>query len=58
MRVLEQLRRSRYVFFSIAANSQAGMKQDNWRGVVGALHGSGKTHTSTGESLGTGVHIM
>ena len=51
-RDLEQIRRSWYVFFfQLPWLPEAGMQQDNWRGAVGALRGSGKIHTFTNEDI-------
>lgn len=51
-RDLEQIRRSWYVFFfQLPWLPEAGMKQDNWRGAVSALRGSGKIHTFTNEDI-------
>ena len=51
-RDLEQIRRSWYVFFfQLPWIPEAGMRQDNWRGAVGALRGSGKIHTFTNEDI-------
>lgn len=51
-RDLEQLRRSWYVFFfQLPWLPEAGMQQDNWRGAVSALRGSGKIHTFTNEDI-------
>jgi pimeloyl-ACP methyl ester carboxylesterase len=51
-RDLEQIRRSWYVFFfQLPWLPEAGMKQDNWRGAVSALRGSGKIHTFMNEDI-------
>jgi epoxide hydrolase 4 len=51
-RDLEQIRRSWYVFFfQLPWLPEAGMKQDNWRGAVSTLRGSGKIHTFTNEDI-------
>ena len=51
-RDLEQLRRSWYVFFfQLPWLPEAGMKQNDWRGAVSALRGSGKIHTFTNEDI-------
>lgn len=51
-RDLEQVRRSWYVFFfQLPWIPEAGMKQDDWRGAVSALRGSGRIHTFTKEDI-------
>jgi pimeloyl-ACP methyl ester carboxylesterase len=52
LRDLEQIRRSWYVFlFQLPWIPEMGMKQNNWRGAVSALRGSGKIHTFTNEDI-------
>ena len=51
-RDIEQIRRSWYVFFfQLPWLPESGMQQDNWRGAVSALRGSGKIHTFTNEDI-------
>ena len=51
-RDIEQIRRSWYVFFfQLPWIPEMGMKQNNWRGAVGALRGSGKIHTFTNDDI-------
>jgi len=51
-RDLEQIRRSWYVlFFQLPWIPEAGMRQNDWRGAVSALRGSGKIHTFTNEDI-------
>lgn len=51
-RDFEQIRRSWYVFFfQLPWIPEAGMRQNDWRGAVGALRGSGKIHTFTNEDI-------
>ena len=52
MRDFEQIRRSWYVFaFQLPWLPETGMKQNDWRGAVSALRGSGKIHTFTNEDI-------
>jgi epoxide hydrolase 4 len=52
LRDFEQIRRSWYVFlFQLSWIPEAGMKQNNWRGAVRALRGSGKIHTFTDQDI-------
>jgi epoxide hydrolase 4 len=52
LRDFEQIRRSWYVFlFQLPWIPEAGMKQNNWRGAVRALRGSGKIHTFTDQDI-------
>ncbi|HSO11330.1 MAG TPA: alpha/beta hydrolase [Anaerolineales bacterium] len=51
-RDFEQIRRSWYVFFfQLPWIPEAGMRQNDWRGAVGALRGSGKIHSFTNEDI-------
>jgi len=51
-RDFEQMRRSWYIFFfQLPWLPEAGMRADNWRGMVRALRGSGKIHTFTNEDI-------
>ena len=51
-RDIEQIRRSWYVFFfQLPWIPEMGMKQNDWRGAVGALRGSGKIHTFTNDDI-------
>lgn len=51
-RDLEQIRRSRHVFFfQLPWFPERAMSADNWRGAVSALLGSGKIHTFTKEDI-------
>ncbi len=51
-RDFEQIRHSWYVFFfQLPWLPEAGMQQDNWRGAVSTLRGSGKIHTFTNEDI-------
>ncbi|MFT3892058.1 MAG: alpha/beta hydrolase [Anaerolineales bacterium] len=52
LRDLEQMRRSWYVFlFQLPWIPEMGMKQNDWRGAVRALRGSGKIHTFSNEDI-------
>lgn len=52
LRDLEQIRRSWYVFlFQLPWLPEMGMKQNDWRGAVSALRGSGKIHTFSNEDI-------
>ena len=51
-RDLEQLRRSWYIlFFQIPWLPEAGMRAQDWRGMIRALQDSGKAHTFTHEDI-------
>ena len=51
-RDLEQIRRSWYVFFfQLPWIPEAGLKQNNWRGAVGALRGTSKPNSFTDEDI-------
>lgn len=51
-RDLEQIRRSWYVFlFQLPWLPERGMRQNDWRGAVSALRGSGKIHTFDKEDI-------
>ncbi len=48
----EQIRRSWYVFFfQLPGLPEAGLRANDWRGMVRALRGSGKIHTFTNEDI-------
>lgn len=51
-RDLEQMRRSWYAaFFQLPWLPEAGLRSNNWHGMLRALRGSGKIHTFSNESI-------